>query len=46
LTEDEIEGILQRKGAEEIDRFGTTDTDTTDTIGVTKDEARAIIRGE
>ena len=30
LTEDEIEGILQRKGAEEIDRFGTTDTDTTD----------------
>ena len=22
LTEDEIEGILQRKGAEEIDRFG------------------------
>ena len=24
LTEDEIEGILQRKDAEEIDRFGTT----------------------
>ena len=24
LTEDEIEGILQRKGAEEIDRFGAT----------------------
>ena len=24
LTEDEIGGILQRKGAEEIDRFGTT----------------------
>lgn len=105
LTEDEIEGILQRKGAEEIDRFGTTDTDTADdeigggnddvatateaidaaqetvgktlngaqtqsliavmaqyssgalsegqavaiistAIGVTKDEARAIIRGE
>ena len=105
LTEDEIEGILQRKDAEEIDRFGTIDTDTTDdeigegdgdiattseaidtaeetvgrtlngaqtqslltvmkslsegtlsegqavniistAIGVTKDEARAIIRGE
>ena len=105
LTEDEIEGILHRKGAEEIDRFGTTETDTTDdeigggssdiattdeaieeaeetvgrtlngaqtqsliavmaqyssgalsegqavaiistAIGVTKDEARAIIRGE
>ena len=107
LTEDEIDGILQRKGAEEIDRFSTTttDTDTTDdeigggiddvatateaidtaeetvgktlngaqtqsliavmaqyssgalsegqavaiistAIGVTKDEARAIIRGE
>jgi hypothetical protein len=30
LTEDEIEGILQRKGAEEINRFGTTDTDATD----------------
>ena len=30
LTEDEIEGILQRKGAEEIDRFGATDTDTAD----------------
>ena len=105
LTEDEIEGILQRKDAEEIDRFGTADADTADeeigggngdvataaeaidtaedtvgktlngaqtqsliavmaqyssgalsegqavaiistSIGVTKDEARAIIRGE
>lgn len=26
LTEDEIEGILQRKGAEEIDRFGSIET--------------------
>ena len=30
LTEDEIEGILQRKDAEEIDRFGTADADTAD----------------
>jgi hypothetical protein len=102
---DKVEEILRRKGAEEINRFGTTDTDTTDdeigggnddiattteaidtaeetvgktlngaqtqsliavmaqyssgalsegqavaiistAIGVTKDEARAIIRGE
>lgn len=30
LTEDEIEGILQRKDAEDIDRFSNTDADTTD----------------
>ncbi len=28
LTEDEVKGILQRKDAEEVDRFGNTETDT------------------
>ena len=28
LTEDEVKGILQRKDAEEVDRYGDTETDT------------------
>ena len=43
LTEDEIEGILQRKDAEEVERFGTTDSDTTDNkIGDNNDVATTI----
>lgn len=42
LTEDEIEGILQRKGAEEIDRFGTVDDlglEDEEEIDITEEEA-------